>query len=59
MDLSERINQVLSFLFSVANGEPPIGIPWETFQKIAKNTSHLMRDNKCKPRREYGNQGNG
>lgn len=22
--------------FSVANGEPPIGIPWETFQKYIR-----------------------
>ena len=26
----------------MANGEPPIGIPWETFQKYAKITSPLM-----------------
>nr|DAO73291.1 MAG TPA: hypothetical protein [Caudoviricetes sp.] len=23
---------IFFFYFSVANGEPPIGIPWETFQ---------------------------
>lgn len=29
---------LLSFFlyFSVANGEPPIGIPWETFQKYIR-----------------------
>nr|DAW17694.1 MAG TPA: Splicing factor 3B subunit 3 complex, splicing modulator, SPLICING [Caudoviricetes sp.] len=29
--------------FSVANGEPPIGIQWETFQKFAKNTYSFMK----------------
>ena len=29
--------------FSVANGEPPIGIPWETFQKKKKNTCSFMK----------------
>ena len=24
------------YIFSVANGEPPIGIPWETFQKYSR-----------------------
>ena len=34
---------LFSFIFSVANGEPPIGIPWETFQKYAKNTYSFMK----------------
>lgn len=31
--------------FSVANGEPPIGIPWETFRKyiFAYIASHIMK----------------
>ena len=36
--------RTLSFIFCVANGEPPIGIPWETFQKYAKITSCIMRE---------------
>ncbi len=36
---NENINL---FIFSVANGEPPIGIPWETFQIIVK-TMHEAR----------------
>ena len=27
----------------MANGEPPIGIPWETFQKFAKVTYSFMK----------------
>ena len=34
---------LFSFISSVANGEPPIGIPWETFQKYAKIASPLMK----------------
>ena len=56
MDLSERINQVLSFLLSVANGEPPIGIPWETFQKFAKITMCIMKDRVTKYREEWDQQ---
>ena len=33
---------LFSFIFSVANGEPPIGIPWETFQKYAEFTYSFM-----------------
>lgn len=33
--------KALLLLYSVANGEPPIGIPWETFQK--KNISYYER----------------
>ena len=35
----------LFYIFSVANGEPPIGIPWETFQKFAKITCYIMKRN--------------
>ena len=34
---------LFSFIFSVANGEPPIGIPWETFQKFANVTYSFMK----------------
>ena len=35
---------LFSFIFSVANGEPPIGIPWETFRKYAKITRCIMKE---------------
>ena len=34
---------LFSFVFSVANGEPSIGIPWETFQKFAIFTFFFMK----------------
>lgn len=42
--------------FSVANGEPPIGIPWETFQKyiFAKITNALMKEYRTRrPEEQY------
>lgn len=34
MKIQSKIWVFIFFLYlSVANGEPPIGIPWETFQK--------------------------
>ena len=36
---NENINL---FIFSVANGEPPIGIPWETFQLISRKLQALL-----------------
>ena len=47
---AERIEQLkmatlFSFIFSsVANGEPPIGTPLETFQKFAKITRYIMKE---------------
>ena len=42
--LSVNLRWVFSLLyFSVANGEPPIGIPWETFQKYAKKSPSIMK----------------
>ena len=41
--MREGLNDSLLYL-SVANGEPPIGIPWETFQKYAKFSSPIMKE---------------
>ena len=42
--LKTRLYKSLFFLyFGVANGEPPIGIPWETFQKFAKKAYSFMK----------------
>lgn len=32
VETQRNLRWVFFFIFSVANGEPPIGIPWETFQ---------------------------
>ena len=41
--LKVKSGSFLFYISSVANGEPPIGIPWETFQKYAKIASPLMK----------------